>query len=78
MPRAAEVSCNVRKVHKLSGSEAMKRPLTIELDEEVYSYLELRAAIDDLRIKEGVEDLLSELVMTKKEGREIRFEGGKK
>jgi len=49
------------------------RPLTIELDDDVYSFLEIRSAMDDLRIKEGVENFLTELAMAKKERREILF-----
>lgn len=43
----------------------MKR-LEIDLPDDVYQYLEIRAAIDDLRIKDGVELLLIELVKQKR------------
>jgi hypothetical protein len=43
------------------------RTIEISLSDYVYSHLELRAAIDDLRVQEAVALLLSEIVMTHKE-----------
>ena len=51
----------------------MTRPLTLTLPEEVYLYLELRAAIDDDRIETGVERLLCELVQAKREARPVKI-----
>lgn len=50
------------------------KQLVIHLEDDVYSFLEVRAAMDDLRIKEAVEGLLTELAMAKKERREIIFQ----
>ena len=41
--------------------------LTIELDNNVAHVLEVRAAIDDLTLKQGIEALLTELVEVFKE-----------
>ena len=51
------------------------KQLTIDLEDDVFSHLEVRAAIDDMRIKEGVERLLTEMVMSHKEGRTISIKG---
>ena len=51
------------------------RTMTINLDENVFKYLELRAAIDDLRPAEAVEGMLTEIVLAKLEGRPIIREG---
>lgn len=40
----------------------MTRIVTIELPEDVYLYIELRAAIDDLRPPEAISKLLAESV----------------
>ena len=37
------------------------RQVTIQLPEEVFLFLEVRAAIDDLKAEQGIEDLLTEL-----------------
>jgi hypothetical protein len=42
------------------------KPLTIDLEDDVFSHLELRAAIDDLRVKEAVELLLTKLARNHK------------
>lgn len=47
------------------------RQITIDLSDDVYSYLQLRAAIDDLRPKEAIEGFLTEIVGAKMEGRTI-------
>lgn len=49
----------------------MTRPLTLHLPEDVYLFLQLRAAIDDDRIETGVERLLIELARAKMEGRAV-------
>jgi hypothetical protein len=49
----------------------MTRQLTLTLPEEVYLYLQLRAAIDDDRVETGVERFLCELVAAKKEARPV-------
>lgn len=49
------------------------KQLTIELSDEVFHYLEVRAAIDDMRIKQAVEEFLSALVTARKERRPILF-----
>jgi hypothetical protein len=53
------------------------KTLTLDLPDEVYSHLEIRSAIDDMRIKEGVEHMLIEMASAHKERRAIRFEDGK-
>jgi hypothetical protein len=52
------------------------KQLTIELDDDLYSFLELRAAIDDMRLKEGIEALLDEAVHRMKGG-ETRTRGNR-
>ena len=49
------------------------KQLTINLPDDVYSYIELRAAIDDLRASEGVEALLVELVRVRAEKRQMEL-----
>jgi hypothetical protein len=48
------------------------KTLTLEIPEEVYSFLEVRCAIDELRIKEGMEKFLVETATALREGRRIR------
>jgi len=57
-------------------SENMK--LTIDLEEDVYRHLELRCAIDDMRIDEGAGHFLTELVSAHKDKRPIQFDTGDK
>jgi len=47
------------------------KQLTITLDDDVFNLLEVRAAIDDMRIKEAVETLLAELVGTYKKSKSV-------
>lgn len=49
------------------------RAVTIKLPDDVYSFLELRAAVDDLRVAEGIESLLVELVRAKVEKRSVEI-----
>jgi hypothetical protein len=50
------------------------RTMTINLPETVFKYIELRAAIDDLRPAEAIEGMLTELTAAKLEGRPINKE----
>ena len=38
------------------------RTLTLNIPDDIHNYLEIRAAIDDLRISQAVEQFLVELV----------------
>lgn len=49
-----------------SAAGASMRHITIELADDIFNHLEIRAAIDDLRSKEGIELLLTELVTAHK------------
>lgn len=42
------------------------KPLTIDLPADVHSFIELRAAMDDKRLKEATEELLTEIAMALK------------
>jgi hypothetical protein len=53
---------------------ALMRTLTLNIPDDIYNYLEIRAAIDDLRISQAVEDFLIEFVTAKMEGRKIRVQ----
>jgi hypothetical protein len=74
VPGVAEVNGNLYPLRVLQESEEVMRELTIHLDDEVYSFLEIRAAMDGFRIKEGIENFLSELAMAKKERRDVHFQ----
>ena len=47
------------------------RRVTLELPDDVYSLLQLRAAIDDLRLEEGLTAFLTELARAKAEKRQV-------
>lgn len=49
------------------------KPLTINLPAEVYDHYEKRAAIDDLRIAEGVAKMLCAMAEAHKYGGEIEI-----
>ena len=65
MPRHRETAIS-------RGAAVMTRSLTLTLPEEVYLYLELRAAKDNDRITTGVERFLTELVLAKMEKRPVQ------
>lgn len=50
------------------------RTLTLNIPDDIHNYLEVRAAIDDLRISQAVEQFLVELVSAKIERRKIRVQ----
>lgn len=50
------------------------RKVEICLSDDVYSYIELRCAIDDMRVPEGLEKFLTELAGAKLENRAVVIE----
>lgn len=45
--------------------------VTLNLPDDVFKFLELRAAIDDMRVPESLEKFLTELVHARKENRPV-------